>query len=132
MGRQGRLVRRLLWAHLFVCAVWWYAIRATHMPPAWVAHVITWSMLCVQFTWGFTVGLMVGPSRRQRCRLWMSLLTVFMPLYPVGILLRVLYSHVGLVVAAAYLAAFTIVLASETWCGVLLGVRAHARLRDPS
>lgn len=128
-GRNGlrTLGRLLLWGHLFVCCVWLYALRTRTEPPDWVSHVIVWSVLGIQFTWGYTVGLLVGPGRARRSQLWWSLLTVFLPLYPLGILLRILVFVCGLPLALVYGALFVVLLACETFGGVLLGVRAHSR-----
>jgi hypothetical protein len=119
--------KRLLWLHLFVMVVWLCVLRATRMPPEWMLHVVVWSVLIVQFTWGFTVGLAVGPGRRRRAHLWWSLLTVLIPLYVVSFVFRVLVAALGLPMALVYLAVFVTMLACETYCGVLLGARMHRR-----
>ena len=120
--RRGRL---LLLVHLFVCAVWLYLFRAQHEPPGWMLHVVLWSILGIQFTWGYTVGLLVGPSRKRRPLLWWSLLTIFMPLFFVGHLCSFIAFH-NLLVACGYFAVFVMILACETYCGVLLGAKGHA------
>src|SRR5213083_894447 len=84
MEKPHGLGRFLLWVHLFVCLVWLFTIRSGDGIPEWMGHVILWSILGVQFSWGLTVGLLVGPSRKRRLLLWWSLLLVFMPLYPIG------------------------------------------------
>ena len=124
-GGMRRRARLLLWIHLFVCAVWFYLLRARHEPPGWMLHVILWSILGVQFTWGYTVGLMVGPGRKRRPLLWWSLLTIFMPMCLVGPLCYIISFH-NLFLAFGYFAVFVMILACETYCGVLLGARAHA------
>lgn len=116
----------LLWAHLFVCCVWLYLFHAEQEPPTWVGHVALWSILGVQFTWGFTVGLIVGPSKKRRSLLWWSLLLVFLPLWPVGMLTAGLLFGAGPLVALLYGATLVMIIACETYCGVLLGVRTHA------
>ena len=116
--------RLLLWAHLFVCAVWLYLFRAHHEPPDWMFHVFIWSILGVQFTWGYTVGLLVGPSRSRRSLLWWSLLTSFMPLYLVGPLCYFIALHSPFL-ACGYFAVFVTILAGETYCGVMLGAKTH-------
>lgn len=130
MRRRHRLVKALLWAHLFVCLIWLYLFRTEAQPPVWMIHVFLWSVLGIQFSWGYTVGLIAGPSRRRRWLLWFSLLTVFMPLYFVAALFRLLVHFMGLPTALMYLAIFVTVLSCETFCGVLLGVRANAKGRE--
>lgn len=125
--RWGRL---LLWLHLFICLVWWWLLHPHHDPPAWMLHVFLCSVLAVQFTWGFTVGLIVGPSRRRRRWLWWSLLTLFMPLWPLSFLLRALVATSGLLVALGYAAIAVIILASETYAGVLLGAKVHSQCNE--
>ncbi len=118
--------KALLGLHLFVCCVWLFLIRATEEPPVWMFHVLVWSVLAVQFTWGFTVGFIIGPSRKRRPLLWWSLLTVFMPLYFVGFMLRALVQEMGVMLALIYLAVFSAILACETFGGVLLGAKTHS------
>jgi hypothetical protein len=130
MKRVHRWSRVLLWLHLFICVVWLYLFRATHQPPGWMLHVWIWSVLAIQFTWGFTVGLIVGPNRRRRRMLWWSLLTVFMPLYFVSFIFRFILWRMGLIPALIYLAIFVMILACETYGGVLLGAKVHGRNRD--
>ncbi len=119
----------LLWVHLFVLCVWLYgfsAIRDGKELPEWVGHLVIGSVIGIQFTWGYTVGLLVGPSRRKRGKLWWSLLTLSLPMYVVGFLLRVLYEAMGLWHTVYYLFLFAAVLACETYGGVLLGAKANA------
>jgi hypothetical protein len=127
MNGARALGKLLLWFHLFVCGVWWWAIHHDfRVWPFWVGHLIIGSILCVQFTWGYNVGLLVGPSRRKRGKLWWSLLTIFMPLTIGGGILRSIWEQHGTPLTAFYLLLFTILLASETYSGVLLGAKAHA------
>src|SRR5947207_15599717 len=113
MRRIRRNSRLLLWIHLFVCTVWLYLFQTQTEPPEWTFHVLLWSILGVQFTWGLTVGLMVGPNSRLRGRLWWSLLLIFMPLYFIGTFLKVVFIHLGAFWAAGYLTFFTAILACE-------------------
>ena len=129
MKRIRRLSKLLLWCHLFVCAVWLYLFQTQTEPPHWMIHVFLWSIIGVQFTWGLTVGLMVGPSRRCRGHLWWRLLLVFMPLYFIGTILKAIYLYLGPMVALGYLGVFSAVLACETFCGVMLGARIHSELK---
>lgn len=115
----------LLLLHLFICFVWLYAIHAEEADN-WVIHVLVLSILAIQFTWGFTVGLIVGPGRKRRPLLWWSLLLVFMPLYVYGGLVYVMFWTAGPLIALLYLAAIVAIVASETYCGVLLGAKTHS------
>jgi hypothetical protein len=124
-----RWARPLLWLHLFVCMVWLYLFRTSNEPPGWTGHVMIWSILAIQFTWGFTVGLIAGPGRKQRGLLWWSLLTVFMPLWFFSHVVTMVSLFFGPLVGLVYLAIFVMILASETYCGLLLGAQAHARGR---
>lgn len=129
MKKVKALSKLLLWLHLFVCLVW---LSLFHMQdvPSLAIHIFVWSILGIQFTWGFTVGLRVGPGRATRKKLWWSLLTVFMPLFLFGPILFVIAHIQGLLIAAIYLLFFTIMLGSETFCGVLLGAKYHAALTN--
>ncbi len=122
--------KTLLWIHLLVCCVWFYLMQEYARPQVWMIHVLIWSILVIQFTWGLTVGLMVGPSRKRRPLLWFSLLTLSMPIYFVGSLLRIIFQEMGVGYALAYLAVFSAILASETFAGVMLGAKLHANAKD--
>ena len=130
MPRIRRCSRLFLWIHLFVCTVWLYLFQTSSEPPHWMIHIFLWSILGVQFTWGLTVGLMVGPNRRCRRSLWWSLLLIFMPMYFFGAILKGIYLYLGAFWAAGYLAVFTALLACETYCGVMLGAWLHSLWRD--
>src|SRR5262245_35789893 len=110
MKNPRRWGKPLLWLHLFVCCVWLYLFRTTARPPDWTLHVLVWSILGIQFTWGFTVGLIVGPSRKRRQSLWWSLLTVFMPLWFVGQMLRGLLEILGPILTLIYFAIFVMII----------------------
>src|SRR5262245_28414475 len=125
MNSQRRFAKLLLWTHLLVCLVWLYLFNPASEPSGWMVHVAVWSILAIQFTWGFTVGLIVGPNRRRRSYLWWSLLTVFLPLYFISPLFVALTFAFGLPLALVYLAIFVMILACETWGGVMLGAKMH-------
>ncbi|MCW3095587.1 MAG: hypothetical protein JWL77_1205 [Chthonomonadaceae bacterium] len=127
MKKVRALSKSLLWLHLFVCVVWLCLFRLQEL-PFWTIHVFIWSILAIQFTWGFTVGLCVGPARAARKNLWWSLLTVFMPLFLLGPILHLVAFFQGPLIAMIYLLCFTAILGSETFCGVLLGAKYHASL----
>lgn len=126
--------RPLLWLHLFVCITWLYVCRFFNNPeetmiPIWMLHLFVWSILGIQFTWGFTVGLAVGPSRKKRQQLWWSLLTVFFPLWWIGGLCKILFYTIG-PLALVYMAFFVAILACETYGGVLLGAKIHSESKE--
>lgn len=129
MKKVNALSKLLLFLHLFVCVVWLSMFHLREFPSL-VIHILIWSILGIQFTWGFTVGLRVGPGRATRSKLWWSLLTVFMPLFLLGQILYVIAFVEGLAIAAMYLLFFTAILGSETFCGVLLGAKYHAALTN--
>ncbi len=121
-------VKPLLYLHLFVCLVWLMAFRGMIGPGSnWAGHVIVWSIMAIQFTWGLTVGLIVGPDRSRRKSLWWSMLTVFMPLWPISITCMLVCAYVGPLIGMVYLLGFVLILACETFCGVLTGVKLHSR-----
>ena len=122
--------KRLLLIHLFVCCIWFYLMQEYAKPQMWMIHVLVWSVLVVQFTWGLTVGMMVGPGRARRAWLWLSLLTLTLPVYFVGGLVRIIFHFMGPLYALAYLGVLSAILACETFAGVMLGVKIHARGRD--
>ena len=117
--------KALLFLHLCICLVWLYSFHTDELTNP-VLHVILLSILGIQFTWGFTVGLMVGPGRKRRPLLWWSLLTAFMPLWIYGGIGWVLFWTQGPLVALLYLATFAMIVACETYCGVLLGAKMHS------
>lgn len=129
MNGNRYLGKLLLWVHLFVCCIWLFFFRMANEDPRfipdWIGHIVTWSILAIQFTWGFTIGLNVGPSRKKRHLLWWSLLTIFLPLWFLG-WLTFFIAFESLFLAMIYLMIFTLILACETFCGVLLGVQTYS------
>jgi hypothetical protein len=124
--RQSPLLGRLLlWGHLFVCLVWFSLLRGNDRPPVWMIHVYLLSILSIQFTWGLTVGVLTGPSRRRRSKLWWCLLTLPLPMYFVQAFFFALLFSQGLFISLLYLAACLTILACETLVGLVLGVRMH-------
>src|SRR5690242_4304254 len=111
MKNARRWIKPLLWLHLFVCLIWLSLFTGYHEPSPWKIHIWLWSILGIQFTWGFTVGLIVGPNRKRRPLLWWSLLTVFMPLWLFGQIIYVICMVQGPLIALIYLAIFTMILA---------------------
>lgn len=120
----------LLWFHLFVCIVWLLMFHMQSDLPVWMGHIILLSILLIQFTWGFTVGLIVGPSRKRRGLLWWSLLLLCIPLSVYRILIYFLLMSLSLPLALLYIGAIVAMLACETYGGVLLGVKVHSGETD--
>lgn len=119
----------LLWVHLFVLCVWLYGFQSIQNGrelPIWIVHLLIGGVVGVQFTWGYNVGLLVGPSRRKRHKLWWSLITLTLPMSVIGYFLRELFDNMGFGLTTYYLLLFAAVLACETYGGVLLGAKAHA------
>ena len=124
--KPRRLIKPLLYFHLFVCLVWLSLFHTNEIHP-WMSHVVILSILAIQFTWSLTVGLIVGPDKARRSLLWWSLLTVFMPLSVIHwIVLAVAFSQ-GILIGLIYLLAFVLILGCETFCGVLMGVKLHSQ-----
>ncbi len=118
----------LLVLHLFFCCVWLFLFEARQQPPDWTLALAIWSVFGIQFTWGFTVGLIVGPGRANRLNLWWSLLLSFLPLY------FTYFMFLGIMEgspfwAIAFALTALVLVASETFCGVLLGAKAHIAVR---
>ncbi len=118
------LVKPLLWFHLLVCLSWLYVFHANE-PHYLPVTLFIWSILAVQFSWGFTVGLAVGPARKDRGNLWWSLMTIFMPLFFMAPMILPLLFSMPLI-GLAYFSVVLIILGSETYTGVLLGVKMHS------
>ena len=85
--------------------------------------------MVVQFTWGLAVGLYVGPGARRRPLLWGSLLTIFLPMVIVRWATIIAWFVVNPIVAVAVLLLFIVILACETWAGVLQGLKLHVQMR---
>jgi hypothetical protein len=127
----------LLWVHLFIVCIWLLFFRMAATDPGdgegmpmWIAHIFILSILAIQFTWGFTVGLNVGPSRKKRDNLWWSLLTIFLPIWFYNFVVKIMALLGAPLWALVYGAVFIVILGCETYCGVLLGVKAHAEAKE--
>jgi hypothetical protein len=124
----------LLWIHLFIVSTWLVFFRLIESDPTyipvWIIHIFILSILGIQFSWGFTVGLNVGPSRKKRDNLWWSLLTVFLPVWFFNFLIKGLWQSNEWILALIYGTVFVVLLGCETYCGVLLGVKTHAETKE--
>ncbi len=115
----------LVW-HFLVLCLWVYLFSPNAQPTEWMVYTAIWTLYSIQFTWGLTVGLIVGPGRATRGQLWWSAL---FSLLPISILtMNMLYAIVyGFPIGWAILFFVTslVILACETFCGVLLGAKAY-------
>ncbi len=112
-----------------ILTVIWQARHGADISASLVA-VLGLICLVVQFSWSFAVGLYVGPGSRRRPLLWASLLTVFLPIALVRVAAIVAWFVVDPLVAVCLLMTAVIVLACETWAGVLQGLKIHVTLRQ--
>ena len=115
----------LLILHLLLCCLWLYLFETEQEPPDWTLLLALWSILGIQFTWGFTVGLIVGPSRAKRANLWWSLLLSFLPLYFFYHLSVAIGDSLNPFWGGMYFLTLLMIVLSETFAGVLLGAKAH-------
>ncbi len=115
----------LLILHLLFCCLWLYMFETRQEPADWMVLLVLWTIVGIQFTWGFTVGLIVGPGRAKRANLWWSLLLSFLPLYWFYHLSLLVGDAFGAFWGGMYFLTFVAIVASETFCGVLLGAKAH-------
>lgn len=123
-----RWCKLLLWLHLFLCLIWLYMLLVQPVNPGWIRQLFYVSISNVQLTWGFTVGLIVGPSRKRRTLLWASLLLVFMPLWVMCHAFKAIW-HTHPMLALIYLVFSIVVETLFTWIGVFKGVQAHSKSR---
>lgn len=127
MKRHARWVQTLLWMHLFVCVSYllWHVFRA----PVWAGSITVFAVLTVQFTWSFTVGLIVGPSRQRRPALLACLLLAFMPLQFVGMMTWVIGNLLNWRAAITFLIAALGVFLVELGTGLWYGMECHILLK---
>ncbi len=117
---------------VFLVAILVLFAQARHgvqVSATFIALLVIISMV-VQFSWSLSVGLYVGPGTRRRPLLWASLLTIFVPMVIVRISTIIAWFIFNPLVALGVLFASVIVLACETWAGVLQGLKLHSILRD--
>jgi len=119
----------LLVLHLFFCCLWLFIFGTNNQPPDWTIHLFIWSIVGIQLTWGFTVGLIVGPGRATRFNLWWSALLSFFPLYFLSLYAMVISYELGIFWGILYFLTFVGIIICETFCGLLLGAKAHIIIR---
>jgi hypothetical protein len=128
MIARQRCIACLVLYHLILGTlflVWGKAVPSTH----WSGSLLAFGLPTVQFTWGFTVGLMLGPHRRYRRWWWASLLFSPVPLSFVYIATMLAYHFVGIDLAFLCVVFGLAVIIAETIAGVIVGMDAHTRFR---
>ncbi len=133
MSKATLYTKLLLGLHLVLCCIWLIIFRYGFSKGAilpWMVHGILWSVLGVQFTWGFTVGMMIGPSRTRRPLLWSSLLLIFYPIYFLRGIVQAAIFIQGWPVGVVYALLIALALAAQTWSGVQRGIVWRYRLRE--
>jgi hypothetical protein len=117
------IVWLLLW-HLLIVLTY-FKWDAGKQMPTWMGMLIVFSLPTVQFTWSFTVGVILGPYRRRRRLYWSVFLLSFIPLSLVRALCWLAYYFYGLRAALTCLAICLGVLFLETFAGLLYGSLLH-------
>jgi hypothetical protein len=105
--------------------LWGKAVPTTH----WSGCLLAFGLPTVQFTWGVTVGLILGPQRNRRRWYWMSLVFIPAPLSFVYIVTMLAYHFISLYLALVCLVVGLGIIISETVAGVIVGIDAHTRFR---
>lgn len=128
MSARHRWIACMVLYHLvlgIVFLMWGRAVPTTH----WSGSLFVFGMLTVQFTWGVTLGLILGPSRKLRKWYWASLLFLPVPIGFTRILTWLAFHFVGLSIAAIVLVACVTVIIIETVAGVMVGVDLSSKFR---
>lgn len=120
----GLLIYHGLLATLFL--MWGRVLPTTH----WTGSFVAFGLPTIQFTWSYTVGFIVGPSRRLRHLYGVTLLSSLFPLYFLGVMCWITYHFLGLYIAALLLMVCLVGLGMETYAGILFGNEAHSRSRN--
>ena len=129
MNARHRWIICLLLYHLIQVTFflqWDRGVPTTH----WLGSLLAFALPTVQYTWSYTVGLILGPSRRYRRWFWTTLLLIFIPLSFARILCWLAYHFLGLPVAMVCGVVLLVVLLAETYSGILYGVQAHCRHQE--
>src|SRR5437016_3234036 len=85
----------LLTWHLLI--VWVYCLWDPRKNlPYWMGMLLVFSLPTVQFTWSFTVGLVLGPYRRLRRLYWSVFFLSFIPLSFVRVVCWLAYHFFGI------------------------------------
>jgi hypothetical protein len=129
MNRLERWAACLLLWHLLVVVVFFRCWGGSNPYPHWMGSVLVFSLFTVQFTWSFTVALIVGPERRRRKRYWGVLWLSFIPLNFIYMICMLAYRFISGKAALICLGVSLIVLLAETIAGILCGNGLRARLR---
>jgi hypothetical protein len=108
----------------FVFLAWGRTLPTTH----WTGSLFVFGMLTVQFTWGATLGVILGPSRRLRRWYWASLVFAVVPLEFTRMVTWLSFHFVGLQIAILCALVCLSVIVIETVAGVMVGNNIHSRL----
>jgi hypothetical protein len=126
MQALRRWIGGLLLYHLVLTSV--FLLFGSVLPTThWSGCLLAFGVPTVQFTWGFTVGLIVGSNRNRRAWYWTSLLLCFIPLWMVRIFCFLAYHFVGLSAAIVCGTVCLAVIVLETYAGILNGIIKHNR-----
>lgn len=129
MHTWRRWTNCLLLYHLLLVSLFYLhgrVLPSTH----WTGSLLAFGLPTVQFSWCFTVGLLLGSRRKYRRWYWTMLLLSFIPLYFVRGICWLVYAFVGLSAALTCLAVCLAVLFLETYAGLLYGIQAHHRFQQ--
>src|ERR1041384_8840496 len=100
MNALLRWIKGLLFYHA-VLILAFFVVFNRPSAPNWMGSLVAFGLPTVQFTWSFTVGLVLGPRRQNRPWYWTALLLSFIPLSFVRILWFLAYHFLGLEAALA-------------------------------
>lgn len=128
MIARNRCIACLILYHLvlgILFLLWGKAVPTTH----WSGSLLAFGLPTVQFTWGFTLGMILGPHRKHRRWYWMALLFLPIPLDFVYIVTMLAYHFVGWEIALVCLAIGLTVVLVETVAGIVVGIDARLRFR---
>ena len=129
MTARNRWIACLVLYHLIlgsVALMWGRSLPTTHLSGC----LLAFGLPTVQFTWGLTLGLIIGPSRKLRKWYWGSLLFLPIPLGFTRVATWLAFHFVGFSIAAIVLVACVSVIIIETVAGVMVGVDVHSKLRQ--
>ena len=129
MNARRRWITWLLLYHLLLgtlLLLWGSVLPTTH----WTGSLLAFGLPTVQFTWSFTVGLILGPSQKHRRWYWTTLLLSFIPLSFVYVLCWLAYQFLGLSIALLCFSVCLTVLLVETYAGIFYGILAYRRCQD--
>jgi len=126
MALRRRWITWMVAYHLvlgMVFLAWGRTVPTTH----WSGSLFVFGLLTVQFTWGLTLGLFVGASRKLRRWYWASLLFAAVPLEFTRMVTWLAFHFVGPAIALLCLVAGVAIIIIETAAGIMVGVDIQSR-----